>query len=165
MKPVRDSEAVGSVDPEGRLAELGIELPPCFPAFGTFVSAVIEGRPLYSAGHVLFDGTSLITGKLGAELNIEQGYLAARMAALSLIATLRHELGDLTKVKRILHLTGTVNATPEFTDHTGVIDGASDLLVEIFGAAGMHARLAVGVNSLPANMALEVQAIVALDID
>ena len=155
----------GSTDPESRITELGIELPEPFPAFGTFVSAVIDGSTLYSAGHVPFDGTALITGKLGGELNTEQGYRAARLAALSLIATLRQELGDLTRVRKILHLTGTVNATPDFTDHTGVIDGASDLLVEIFGAAGMHARLAVGVNSLPANMALEVQAIVALRIE
>lgn len=126
---------------------------------------MIHGSTLYSAGHVPFDGTSLVTGKLGDELDAEQGYRAARLAALSLVATLRHELGDLARVTKIVHLTGTVNATPDFTDHTGVIDGASDLLVDIFGLTGMHARLAVGVNSLPANMALEVQAVIAVRID
>jgi enamine deaminase RidA (YjgF/YER057c/UK114 family) len=117
---------------------------------------------LYTAGHVPFDGTKLITGKLGGELTVEQGYDAARIAALSMLATLRHELGDLARVRRVISLTGTVNATPEFTQHTQVIDGASDLLVEVFGDAGKHARLAVGVSSLPADMALEVQAIIAL---
>lgn len=149
-------------DPERRLAELGIEVPEPFPAFGTFVSAVRNGDTIYTAGHVPFDGSSLVCGKLGDQLDADQGHAAAYLAALSLIATLKHELGDLVLVHQFLHLTGTVNATPEFTDHTRVIDGASDLLVAVFGPAGTHARLAIGVSSLPANMALEVQAVVAV---
>jgi enamine deaminase RidA (YjgF/YER057c/UK114 family) len=84
------------------------------------------------------------------------------LAAISLIATLKHNLGDLSLVHQFLHVTGTVNATPEFADHTRVVDGASDLLVAVFGPAGTHARLAVGVNSLPANVALEIQAVIAV---
>jgi enamine deaminase RidA (YjgF/YER057c/UK114 family) len=141
---------------------LGLDLPDPFPSFGTYVMAVVDGDMLYTAGHVPFDGTALITGKLGDQLTAEQGYDAARVAALSMLATIRQEVGDLERVRRVISLTGTVNATPEFTQHTRVIDGASDLLVEVFGDAGRHARLAVGVSSLPADMALEVQAIVAL---
>ncbi len=141
---------------------LDLDLPDPFPSFGTYVMAVVDGDMLYTAGHVPFDGTTLITGKLGGQLTVEQGYDAARIAALSMLATIRQELGDLARVRRVISLTGTVNATPEFTQHTQVIDGASDLLVEVFGDAGKHARLAVGVSSLPADMALEVQAIIAL---
>ena len=141
---------------------LDLDLPDPFPSFGTYVMAVVDGDMLYTAGHVPFDGTTLITGKLGEQLTVEQGYDAARIAALSMLATIRQELGDLARVRRVISLTGTVNATPEFTQHTQVIDGASDLLVEVFGDAGQHARLAVGVSSLPADMALEVQAIIAL---
>ena len=145
-----------------RRVNLDLELPDPFPWFGTYVMAVVDGDMLYTAGHVPFDGTTLITGKLGDQLTVEQGYDAARIAALSMLATIRQEVGDLVRVRRVISLTGTVNATPEFTQHTQVIDGASDLLVEVFGDAGQHARLAVGVSSLPADMALEVQAIIAL---
>ena len=138
------------------------DLPDPFPSFGTYVMAVVDGDLLYTSGHVPFDGTTLVTGKLGYPLTVEQGYDAARIAALSMLATIRKELGDLARVRRVISLTGTVNATPEFTQHTQVIDGASDLLVEVFGDAGKHARLAVGVNSLPADIALEVQAIIAI---
>ncbi len=141
---------------------LDLDLPDPFPSFGTYVMAVMDGDMLYTAGHVPFDGTALITGKLGDQLTVEQGYHAARIAALSMLATIRHQVGDLARVRRVISLTGTVNATPDFTQHTQVIDGASDLLVEVFGDAGKHARLAVGVSSLPADMALEVQAIIAL---
>ena len=141
---------------------LDVDLPDPFPSFGTYVMGVVDGDMLYTAGHVPFDGTALITGKLGRELTVEQGYHAARVAGLSLLATIRHQVSDLARVRRVISLTGTVNATAEFTEHTQVIDGASDLMVEVFGDAGRHARLAVGVNSLPADIALEVQAIIAL---
>lgn len=141
---------------------LDLDLPDPFPSFGTYAMAVVDGDMLYTAGQVPFDGTRMITGKLGDRLTAEEGYAAARIAALNMLATIRHEVGDLARVRRVIHVTGTVNATPDFTQHTQVIDGASDLLVEVFGDAGKHARLAVGVNSLPADMALEVQAIIAL---
>jgi len=154
--------STGAVHPDDRIAELGIVIPDRFPSFGSYVMAVVDGTTLHTSGHVPFDGTKLITGKLGTDLTVEQGTRAARLAALSLLATLRDELGDLGRVRRVLHVTGTVNAAQDFVDHTAVINGASDLLVDVFGPSGQHARLAVGVNSLPADLALEVQAVVAL---
>jgi len=166
----RPSSASGSFGHEhvipanagARIDQLGLTIPDPFPSFGSYVMAVIDGTTLYTSGHVPFDGTALITGKLGDDLSIEEGAQAARLAALSLLATLRAELGRLSRVRQILHVTGTVNAAPHFVDHTAVIDGASDLLVDVFATRGQHARLAVGVNSLPADMALEVQAVIAL---
>ena len=148
--------------PDERLAQLGIDLPEPFPSFGTYLMAVEDGDRLYTAGQVPFDGTRMVTGKLGADLDVAAGRDAARHAALGMLATLRATLGDLGRVRRILHVTGTVNAVPSFTDHTTVIDAASDLLVAVFGDAGRHARLAVGVSSLPADMALEIEAVVAV---
>ena len=148
----------GTID--ARLAELGIELPEPFPALGTFVTAVRTGSLLHSSGHIPHDAASIVTGRLGEDLDVDAGYAAARLAALSLLATLRTELGDLDQVRQIVSLLVTVNATAAFTEHTAVANGASDLLVEVFGDRGRHARLAVGVSSLPANLALEIQTIV-----
>jgi len=158
----RDDGPIPPTNPDERISQLGLTIPDPFPSFGSYVMAVIDGTTLYTSGHVPFDGTGLITGKLGDDLSIEQGAQAARLAALSLLATLRAELGRLSRVRQILHVTGTVNAAPHFVDHTAVIDGASDLLVDVLATRGRHARLAVGVNSLPADMALEVQAVIAL---
>lgn len=149
-------------DPNRRLDDLGIVLPDPFPSFGTYEMAVLDGDTLYTAGHIPVDGTNFVTGKLGADLTLEQGVAAAQLAALSMLSTIRAELGDLARVRRVLNVTVTVNSTPDFTDHTAVGNGASDLLVDVLGDAGKHARLAVGVSSLPANLALEVQAIVAV---
>jgi enamine deaminase RidA (YjgF/YER057c/UK114 family) len=99
-------------------------------------------------------------GKLGAELDVEAGQRAARLAALSALSTMQVELGSLDRVVRMVSLRGLVNSTPEFQGHTQVIDGASDLLVEIFGDQGQHARLAVGVSSLPADLPLEIELLV-----
>ena len=96
---------------------------------------------------------------LGRELTTEQGYRAARLAALSLLATLRAELGSLDRIDHLVYLYGTVDATPDFTGHTAVINGASDTLVEVLGDAGRHARLAVGVSSLPGGVAVEIQVV------
>ncbi len=145
-----------------RLAELGLELPAPFPAYGNYLMAARAGRTLYSTGHVPIDGARPVTGKLGRDLTTEEGYRAARLAALSLLATLRAELGDLDRVDHLAFLYGTVNAVPEFTEHTAVINGASDLLVEVLGEAGRHARLAVGVGSLPGNVAVEIQVVAEL---
>jgi enamine deaminase RidA (YjgF/YER057c/UK114 family) len=102
---------------------------------------------------------SLILGRLGQDLDADAGYQAARVAALGMLATMRHELGSLDKVRRIVKVNGVVNATAEFLQHTQVINGASDLLVQVFGKAGEHARLAVGYSSLPWNICLEVELI------
>ncbi len=124
--------------------------------------AARSGRTLISTGHVPVDGNNVIIGKVGRDLTTEEGYQAARLAALSLLATLQAEVGDLARIHHLVYLFGTVNATTEFTEHTAVINGASDLLVEALGEAGRHARLAVGVSSLPGNVAVEIQVIAEL---
>jgi enamine deaminase RidA (YjgF/YER057c/UK114 family) len=123
----------------------------------------VHAGVLYTSGHIPLgaDGT-LVTGRLGDTLTVEDGRIAARLAALSLLATVQAELGDLARVDRFLRVYGVVNATPDFADHTAVIDAASDVFVQVFGERGEHARLAVGVSSLPANLAVEVEATIAV---
>jgi enamine deaminase RidA (YjgF/YER057c/UK114 family) len=144
---------------EARVTELGLEIPaePFKPA-GQYVNVTRSGSLLFIGGQVPAkpDG-SIVRGTLGADMDVNAGYEAARLAALNALATIRTELGSLDGVVRVLRLYGVVNSTPEFMLHTRVIDGASDLLVEVFGEAGKHARLAVGVASLPAGMALEFE--------
>lgn len=113
---------------------------------------------LFAGGHFpLTQDGNIVCGKLGGSLSVEEGYAAARLAALSLIRSLSEELGDLSRIARIVKLYGVVNATPDFIQHTQVINGASDLLVSVFGDAGQHVRLAVGVSSLPVDLALEIE--------
>ncbi len=141
----------------------GLDLPDVFPPAGTYRSAVLFGDVLHTAGHIPLgaDGT-LILGRLGDDLTVAQGRVAARLAALSLLATVQQELGTLDRVDRFLRVCGVVNAAPGFGDHTAVIDAASDVFVQVFGERGEHARLAVGVSSLPANIAVEVEATIAV---
>jgi enamine deaminase RidA (YjgF/YER057c/UK114 family) len=148
---------------EAKATELGLEIPAPFKPAGTYVNAVRSGNLLFLAGHVPYRaGGAIVLGKLGAGLDVAAGYEAARLAALGVVATLRDELGTLDRVVRIVKLYGVVNSAPDFMAHTRVIDGASDLLIEVFGDAGRHARLAVGVASLPAGMALEIDVIVEM---
>lgn len=146
---------------EGRLASLGLQLPDPFPPAGEYVNLVRTGNLLVLGGHVPIaaDGR-IVFGRLGEDLDVETGREAARLAALSALATLRHELGSLDRVGQIVSVRGVVNAAPDFTQHTQVIDGASEVFVELFGGRGRHARLAVGVSSLPANLALEIEVLV-----
>lgn len=141
----------------------GLDLPDVFPPAGTYRSAILHDGVLHTAGHIPLgaDGT-LVLGRLGEDLTVEEGRVAARLAALSLLATVQQELGSLERVDRFLRVYGVVNATPSFTDHTTVIDAASDVFVQVFGERGAHARLAVGVSSLPANLAVEVEATIAV---
>jgi len=141
----------------------GLDLPDVFPPAGVYRSAILHGGVLHTAGHIPFgaDGT-LVLGRLGESLTLEQGRLAARLAALSLLATVQAELGSLDRVDRFLRVGGVVNATADFVDHTAVLDAASDVFVQVFGERGEHARLAVGVASLPANIAVEVEATIAV---
>jgi len=146
---------------EQRLVELELELPePAQPA-GNYIGAVAFDGLLHTAGHGprRADG-SVITGKLGADLDVEAGYEAARVAALGLLATIRHELGSLDRVEQVVKMLGMVNATPDFGRQPAVINGASDLLVELFGERGRHARSAVGMGSLPFGIAVEIELIV-----
>ena len=145
---------------DARVEELGLELPPPFPPAGTYVNAVRTGNLLVLAGHIPIGGEQIVLGKLGDDLDVDAGRAAARLAALSALATLRAELGSLDHVTQIVSLRGVVNATPDFTGHTHVIDAASDVFVDVFGDRGRHARLAVGVSSLPANLALEIELLV-----
>ncbi|HEX5171748.1 MAG TPA: RidA family protein [Cyclobacteriaceae bacterium] len=150
-------------DYDARLNELKIELPPLSKPIANYVKAVRSGNLLFLAGHgpQYPDGT-WITGKLGKDLTIEQGYEAARLTAISLLATIKSELGSLNKVKRIVKVTGMVNSTADFTDQPKVINGCSDLLVAVFGENGKHARAAVGMNSLPMNTAVEIDLILEI---
>ncbi len=151
-------------DPEARLAALGITLPTPSAPVANYVNAVRTGNLLFLAGK----GPSLpeggyITGKLGADLSIEEGYRAARLTGIAQLAVLKAELGDLRKVKRIVKVTGMVNCTPDFTNQPEVINGFSDLMVEVFGERGKHARAAVGMAALPRNIAVEIEMVVEVE--
>lgn len=146
--------------PTHRLRALGLALPPPPPAVGSYVNAVRTGALLFLSGHAPFraDG-SVCMGKLGRDLDAAAGYEAARLAGLGVLATLACELGTLDRVRRLVRVLGVVNATADFAEHTSVVNGASDLFVDVFGEAGRHARLAVGVASLPFDIALEIEII------
>ncbi len=144
-----------------RLQDLGITVPAPGEAAGNYVPHVITGNLVFLAGQVpLENGVRKFIGKLGKEISVEDGQKAARLCALNLLARLKASCnGDLDRVVRCVKLTGFVNATPEFGDHPKVVNGASDLMVEVFGDAGRHARSAVGMGSLPFGVAVEVEAI------
>ncbi|MEX1327368.1 MAG: RidA family protein [Desulfobacterales bacterium] len=149
---------------EARLKKLGIDLPAAITPVANYVPAVKTGNLIFLSGHgpVKEDGT-LITGKVGADLTGEQGYETARRIAIGLLGTLKADIGDLDAIKRIVKLLGFVNCTAEFADQPSVINGASDLLVEVFGEKGKHARSAVGTNALPFNIAVEIEMIVEIE--
>ena len=151
------------VDYDKKLKELGIELPTPAKPIANYVKAVRVGNLLFLSGHgpTKLDGTN-ITGKVGKDLTIEQGYEAAKVTAIGLIATLKAELGDLGKVNRIVKVNGWVNCTPEFGDQPKVINGCSDFLVALFGENGKHARAAMGAVALPNNIAVEIEMVVEL---
>lgn len=148
-------------DAETNLKEKGITLIPPPSPIANYINAVRVGNLLYLSGRGPWksDG-AYITGKVGKDLTIEQGYEAARLTAISHLSVIKKELGSLNKVKRIVKVLGMVNCEADFKDHPKVINGYSDLMVEIFGEKGKHARSAVGMNSLPLGMAVEVEVIV-----
>ena len=146
---------------EARLRELGIELPPVPPPMGTYVRAVRVGNLLYLAGHgPRQDGKHAYVGKVGRDLGVEEGVRAARLVGLGLLASTREALGSLDRVKRVVKVLGMVNCTEGFGDQPKVVNGFSDLMVEVFGEAGRHARSAVGMSALPAGIAVEIEMIV-----
>ena len=150
---------------EARLEEMGITLPEPPAPVANYVRSVRSGNLLFSAGHgpLQADGTYL-TGKVGRDLSVEEGYEAARLTGLALLASLRAEIGDLDKVVRIVKVNGMVNAIEDFTEQPNVINGCSDLFVEVFGPAiGRHARTAVGMSSLPIGIAVEIEAVVEVE--
>lgn len=150
--------------PEEKLKELGIELPEIAPPVANYVNVVRTGNLLFLAGKGSQnpDG-SRITGKVGTDLTIEEGYEAAKSIAYQHLAVIKNEIGDLNKVVRIVKVMGMVNATSEFSAHSQVINGYSDFMIEIFGEKGKHARSAVGMNSLPVNLAVEIEVIVEVE--
>jgi len=154
---------VGDYDPEAKLKELGIELPEVGAPVANYVNAVRTGNLVFMSGK----GPNLpeggyVTGKVGQDLSLEEGYQAARLVGIQQLAGLKAELGNLNKVKRVVKVLGMVNAAPDFADQPKVINGFSDLMVEVFGEKGKHARSAVGMGSLPSNIAVEVEVIVEI---
>lgn len=149
---------------ENRLAELKIILPKVQPPIASYVNAVRTGNLIYLSGKgpTASDG-KFISGKVGVDLTLEEGKAAARNTGLNLLAALKAEIGDLDKVKRIVKVLGMVNCPTDFTQQPQVINGFSDLMVEVFGDKGKHARSAIGVGSLPANMAVEIEMIVEVE--
>ena len=146
--------------PEARLRQLGLTLPTPLQPVATYVPAVLVGNLLYLAGHTprLPDGSPAFQGKVGGDLTPEQAREAARVVGLNILSTVRSTLGSLDRVARLVRTLGMVNAVPGFTEHPAVINGFSDLMVEVFGpTAGKGTRAAVGMGSLPGGMAVEIE--------
>src|ERR1044071_9713285 len=156
--------AFAQVDFDKKLKDLGITLSEPSKPVANYVKAVRTGNLIYLVGHapVKADGT-YVTGKVGRDLTVEQGYEAAKLTAVQLLSTLKAELGDLNKVKRVVKVLGMVNCHSDFTDHPKVINGCSDLLVAVFGDKGKHARSSVGMNSLPLNTSVEIEMVVEVE--
>ena len=148
---------------EKRLEELGIKLPQAAAPIANYVSIVQTGDLLFMSGAgPITEGKVSLTGALGVDVSVEQGYAAAREGAINIIAALKGYLGDLDRVEQIVKLLGFVRCSSDFAQQPAVINGASDLFVEVFGDKGRHARSAVGTNALPLNMPVEVEAVVRI---
>jgi enamine deaminase RidA (YjgF/YER057c/UK114 family) len=149
--------------PEERLAELGLTLPQVVPPLAAYVPAVREGDLVFTAGQLpVRDGEMIATGKLGAGVTEEQGYECARQCALNALAAVKAEIGELSAIRRVVKAVVFVASAPEFTAQPKVANGASELIGEVFGDAGRHARSAVGVSALPLDVPVEVELVVAL---
>src|SRR5688500_16233949 len=154
------------MNPEAKLAELGLTLPTPPAVAGSYVPTVRTGNLLYCAGTVCaIDGKMTHTGQVGKEQTVQTGYKSAEVCALNTLANIKAALGSLEQVARIVFVSGFVNAVDGFTESPAVINGASDLFVKIFGDAGKHARAAVAVNGLPRGSTTEVQVVVELKTD
>ena len=147
---------------EARLQQLGIELPAAAAPVASYVPVVVQGGIAHVSGQLPFVDGELVTGRLGEDVSVEDGMAAARACGMMILAQLKAALVPLDRVERIVKLGAFVNSTPDFTDQPKVANGASDLMVEIFGEAGKHARAAVGVPALPLGAAVEVDAIIAI---
>lgn len=161
--PVLAAPVTGQT-PEARLVELGIELPVPDAPVANYVKAVTAGDLVFVAGHGPCGGLDQSnTGKIDRDHTVEEGYAIARWVGVCALASLKREIGDLSRVKRIVRVFGMVNATPEFTGHSQVINGFSDLMEEVFGPAiSLHARAAVGMASLPRDQSVEIEMVVEL---
>jgi enamine deaminase RidA (YjgF/YER057c/UK114 family) len=147
-----------------RLAALGIDLPPVSPPAGNYVGCVVIGDMVHVGGHGPINGSQIIRGKVGSDLTLEEAKHAARATGLSILATLQEQLGDLDRIERFVKVFGMVNVAPGFNQTPAVIDGCSDLLVEVFGEAGRHARSAVGLAELPFDIAVEIELIARIRV-
>jgi len=149
---------------EQRLNDLGMTLPPPARPVANYVTSVRVGNMLFVSGHVPYnDGKTRLSGKLGRDLTIDEGYQAASNVALNCLATVKAAVGDLDKVKHVVKVFGMVNCTEDFKDQPKVINGCSDLLVNVFGEAGKHARSAVGVAGLPNQVPVEIEIILEIE--
>lgn len=149
--------------PEDRLARLGIVIPPPPPPIANFLTHVREGNLIFLSGQGPREANGYLhTGKVGADVAIDEAYAHARLTGINLLSVMQDVLGDLARIKRIVKLLGMVNAVPEFGDHPAVIDGCSDLFAKVLGKRGEHARSAIGVGSLPGNITVEIEAVVAI---
>jgi enamine deaminase RidA (YjgF/YER057c/UK114 family) len=149
---------------DARLEALGIELPTAAKPVANFVPCVRTGNLLFVSGQVTsWNGEIRHRGKVGRDVSVDEARSAARLCALNVLAQARSFLGSLDRVRRVVQVQGFVNAVPEFTDHPTVVNGASDLFVELFGDPGRHARFAVGAGSLPFNVAVEVAAVLEVE--
>jgi len=145
--------------PEQRIEELGLQLSQPRKPIGTYVPSVRSGNLLFTAGQ----GVDQYKGKLGRDLTIDEGYRAARQSMLNLLSAVKAEIGELSKVKRVIKILGFVNSTEDFTDQPKVMNGASDLLVAVFGEKGVHGRSAVGMAQLPNNTAIEIEMVLEIE--
>lgn len=147
---------------EARLQELGIELPEVSPPLASYVPVMVQGDLAFVSGQLPFIDGEVVTGTLGKDVELDRAIAAARACGLMILAQLKAEIGSLDRVERIVKLGGFVASTPDFTDQHKVVNGASDLMFDVFGEKGRHARAAVGVPSLPVGAAVEVDAVIAL---
>ncbi|WP_262273169.1 MULTISPECIES: RidA family protein [Microvirga] len=161
MNQVQDLTAS---NPYERLKELGIALPKAPNPIANFVTHVQEGNLLFLSGQGPQEANGYLhTGKVGLDVGADEAYEHARLTGINLLAVMQDALGDLSRVKRVVKLLGMVNAAPDFGEHPKVINGCSDLMMAVFGEAGRHARSAVGFGSLPNNITVEIEAIVAIE--
>jgi enamine deaminase RidA (YjgF/YER057c/UK114 family) len=162
--PASAAPAAGQADPEAKLKELGIVLAAPSAPIASYVNAVRSGNLLFLAGKgpLPQDGKPVV-GRLGRDMTVDQGYQAARSVAIAHLAVLKHELGDLKKVRRVVKVLGMVNSDPAFTQQSAVVNGYSDLMVAVFGDNGRHARSSVGMAALPGGIPVEVEVIVEID--
>jgi enamine deaminase RidA (YjgF/YER057c/UK114 family) len=158
----KDDDSLYQYDVEEKIQELGIELKVPNQPKNNLVLSVQSGNLIFLSGNGPITDEKIISGKVGKDLTIEQGYEAARLTAINQISILKDQIGDLNRVERIVKVFGMVNADPSFKEHPKVINGFSDLMVEVFGDRGKHARSAVGMASLPWNIACEVELIVQI---
>lgn len=157
-------QPAGTMSHESRFSSLGLSLPPAPKPVAVYRPLVIHGGLAYVSGHgPLKEDRSLITGRVGADLTLEEGKAAARQVGLAILATLREQLGSLDRIRRLIKVLGMVNSAPDFLDHPKVINGCSELFAQVFGDEyGIGARSAVGMGPLPGNIAVEIEAIFEL---